>query len=110
MTVRLKALLGLTAVGLFASALIPPAAQAQGTGKNPNFKFCNVSSADKYVMFPVRGRLTSTITNPGHCWTIRLDGERHDVVLGFRLTDGRWKQTKNRLKFNDSDESIEFDF
>jgi hypothetical protein len=110
MGARVKALLGLTAVGIFASALVPSAAYADGV----NFRFCNVSGNipyphDEYVAFPYRGGYTSTIQPPGGCWSTVLSGVANDEAVGYRNVNGQWLAVATKY-FSDSSGSVEFDF
>jgi hypothetical protein len=86
MGARRKALLGLTAAGLFGTVLVPTAAQAAGVG----FTFCNVSSADEYVAFPYHGWFSSYVESPGNCWHTVLSGVNSDEAVGYRLVNGQW--------------------
>ena len=104
MSVRIKALLGVAAAGLAASALFPMPAQAAGN----NFAFCNISSAPEYVSFPYRGWFSSTIQNPGQCWSHSFSGLTSDEAVGYRLVNGYWLAVATRY-FNDS-EVVYFNF
>jgi hypothetical protein len=106
---RSKALLGLTAAGIFASVLVPSAAHAAGT----DFRFCNVSGNidphDEYVAFPNRGWFASTVVGPGGCWSTVLSGLDNDQVVGYRNINGQWPAVATKY-FSDSTLHVEFDF
>ena len=99
MAARTKALLGLTAVGLCASALLPAAAQAQARGAS--FTFCNRSKAPEYVAFPYRGGFSSYVEQPDHCWHATLRGRAHDEAVGYRRVNGHWLAVATKY-FRDS--------
>ncbi|WP_329247721.1 hypothetical protein OG417_54030 [Actinoallomurus sp. NBC_01490] len=109
MSARIKAALGLTAAGIFASVLVPSAAHAAGV----NFRFCNVSGNinphDEYVSFPYRGWFSSTIQPPGGCWSANLTGVASDEAVGYRNINGQWLAVATKY-FSDSAGSVEFDF
>ncbi|MCO5993312.1 hypothetical protein [Actinoallomurus rhizosphaericola] len=86
MSLRTKALLGLTAAAVGASALVPAAAQA-ATGR---FTFCNISSARETVQFPQRGWLSSTIVDPGACWSYSFSGIDYEEAVATREVNGAW--------------------
>jgi hypothetical protein len=109
MGARTKALLGITAAGVFASALLPATAHADGVA----FRFCNVSGninpSDEYVAFPYRGWFSSYVVSPGNCWSAVLSGQPNDEAVGYRNVNGQWLAVATRY-FSDSDGSVEFDF
>lgn len=109
MGARIKTLLSLTAAGIFASALVPAAAHADGV----NFRFCNVSGNinphDEYVSFPYRGGFSSYIEPPGGCWSAVLSGVASDEAVGYRNINGQWLAVATKY-FSDSSGSVEFDF
>ena len=99
---RKKALLGLTAAGIFAATLVPTAAQAQA---GATFTFCNVSSAPEYVSFPQRGWWSSYVENPGQCWRAVLSGIDQEEVVGYREVNGQWPAVYTRW-FSDSQMTV----
>ncbi|MGI5224413.1 hypothetical protein [Actinoallomurus iriomotensis] len=105
----MKAMLGLTAAGIFASVLVPSAAHADGV----NFRFCNVSGNidphDEYVAFPYRGWFASYVEAPGGCWSANLSGVANDEAVGYRNVNGQWLAVATKY-FSDSSGSVEFDF
>ena len=111
---RRKALLGLTAAGLFASALVPTAAQAQAQA-GAQFTFCNTSGnipnpSDEYVAFPQRGWVASTVVSSGGCWgPVTLSGYDSEEVVGYRLVNGQWLAVYEKW-FSDSQMTVNVQF
>ena len=104
---RRRALLGLTAAGLFASALVPTAAQARA---GTQFTFCNISGSNEYVAFPQRGWIASTVVSPGGCWgPVTLSGYDNEEVVGYRQVNGQWPAVYERW-FSDNLLTVRVEF
>ncbi|GAA4522312.1 hypothetical protein GCM10023191_101520 [Actinoallomurus oryzae] len=103
---KTKALLGLTAVGVAASVLVPTAANAA----SGSFRFCNVSSAGEYVDVPPRGThagITTRIISPGACTTFSLGGNAYMEAIAYRRVNGvypavatKWFYTSRNYVWN----------
>jgi hypothetical protein len=107
MGARMKTLIGLTAAGLCASALMPAVAQARPA--TMNFGFYNGSSAPEYVAFPYRGWWSSTIVNPGQTWQANLSGLDNDEAVGYRQVNGQWLAVATKY-FSDNGANIMWSF
>jgi hypothetical protein len=108
---RRRALLGLTAAGLFASALVPTAAQAEAGAQ---FTFCNTSGnipspTEEYVWFPQRGWSSPSVPS-GRCWgPVTLNGYGSEEVVGYRLVNGQWLAVYEKW-FSDSQMTVNVQF
>jgi hypothetical protein len=112
MGIRRRAVLGLTAAGVFASALVPTAAEARAGAQ---FTFCNTSGnipnpTQEYVAFPQRGWIQSTVVSSGGCWgPVTLSGYDNEEVVGYRLVNGQWLAVYERW-FSDSQLTVNVQF